>query len=102
MTAQSEIPPVTIPCLTAKSGERNGLRERYLPDYPQLHYKDKPGWLRFGYPLPYNSEALEAVRAAANGQMRWKLRNLLAIVKPKSPSAITSYRGALQIRPFGT
>lgn len=62
MTAQSEIPPVTIPCLTAKSGERNGLRERYLPDYPQLHYK--PCWLRFGYRLPYNSEALEAGSSA--------------------------------------
>lgn len=62
------------------------------------YYKDKPGWLRFGFPLSYNSDALEAllalatvgemrrpeyeaaidvVRRAADPQMRWTMRNSL-------------------------
>ncbi len=78
------------------SAERPGFRERFLAEHPELHYKDKPGWLRFGYPLSYNSDALEAlwalmrvgeaprdeyqpaidlVKAAADSEMRWTLRN---------------------------
>ncbi len=113
---------------TAKSSERDGLRERYLAEHPQLHYKDKPGWLRFGYPLSYNSDALEAlfaltlhdepmrdeyapalesVRAAADGQMRWKLRNsfngkMLADVEEKGqPSRWLTYRALRVLRHFG-
>lgn len=98
---------------------RQGLRERYLADHTVLHYKDKPGWLRFGYPLSYNSDALEAlfalmlhdeplraeyepaleiVRAAADAQMRWKLRTtfngkMLADVEEKGqPSRWLTYR----------
>ncbi|HEX9093513.1 MAG TPA: hypothetical protein VF902_05970 [Coriobacteriia bacterium] len=80
------------------SGERGGLRERFLAEHPDLHYKEKPGWLRFGYPLSYNSDVLEALRAlaaagearrleyepalevvasAADARMRWKMRNSL-------------------------
>jgi bacterioferritin (cytochrome b1) len=76
--------------------ERAGLRERFLAEHPELHFKEKAGWLRFGYPLSYNSDVLEAlwalmrigeppraeyqsgidvVREAADKQMRWKLRN---------------------------
>lgn len=74
------------------------LRDDFLADHPELHYKDKPGWLRFGYPLSYNSDAVEAlaalagageklrpeyahaldlVRSQADPQWRWKLRNSL-------------------------
>ncbi len=81
---------------SAPSSERPGMRERFLGEHPELHYKEKPGWLRFGYPLSYNSDILEAlwalsrigepprpeyadaidvVRSAADAQMRWKLRN---------------------------
>jgi hypothetical protein len=81
---------------SAKAAERTGLRERFLAEHPELHYKDKAGWLRFGYPLSYNSDALEAlcalrsvgetpraeyqpaidlVRATADKQMRWALKN---------------------------
>lgn len=104
---------------TARSGERTGLREQYLAGHPELHYKDKPGWLRFGYPLSYNSDALEAlwalvqlgepvreeyrpaieaVRSAATPDMRWKLRNsfngkMLADVEEKGrPSRWLTYR----------
>ena len=66
------------------------------PSTEPLHYGDKPGWLRFGFPLSYNSDALEAlaslaavgeprrpeyeaaiavVEAAADDQMRWTLQD---------------------------
>ena len=108
---------------SAPSGERAGLRERFLAEHPELHYKEKPGWLRFGYPLSYNSDALEAlwalmrvgesprpeyepaielVREAADKQMRWKLRNsyngkMIADVETKGePSKWLTLR-ALQV-----
>ncbi|MDO8846836.1 MAG: hypothetical protein Q7W51_00400 [Coriobacteriia bacterium] len=114
---------------TAKSSERDGLRERYLGEHPLLHYKEKAGWLRFGYPLSYNSDALEAlfalalhggparpeyepaldvVRAAADDQMRWKLRNtfngkMLADVEEKGqPSRWLTYRALRVLQHFGT
>ncbi len=80
------------------SAERHGLRERFLAEHPTLHYKDKPGWTRFGFPRSYNSDALEAllalagvgerpreeyhraielVRAQADSEMRWAMRNTL-------------------------
>ena len=37
----------------------------FIAEHPSLHYGPKPGWLRFGYPLSYNSDALEALRALA-------------------------------------
>jgi hypothetical protein len=83
---------------STKSDARTGLRETFRAKHPELHYKEKPGWLRFGYPLSYNSDVLEAlwaligvgeaprpeyeaaievVRRTADKQMRWKLRNTL-------------------------
>ncbi len=80
----------------AKAAEREQVRVRFLAEHPELHYGPKPGWLRFGYPLSYNSdvlealrglmavgepkrpeyeEALAAVRDAADSEMCWKLRN---------------------------
>ncbi len=81
---------------SAPASGRTGLRERFLADHPELHYKEKPGWLRFGHPLSYNSDALEALSAlaaageprrpeyepalalvekTADAHMRWTLRN---------------------------
>ncbi|MBI5231607.1 MAG: hypothetical protein HY876_05535 [Coriobacteriales bacterium] len=78
--------------------ERAGFRTRFLAEHPALQYGEKPGWLRFGYPLSYNSDALEAlaalaatgekprhayedaialVEASADDEMRWKLRTTL-------------------------
>lgn len=78
--------------------ERHGFREHFLAQHPDLHYGDKPGWLRFGFPLSYNSDALEALMAlaavgevrrpeyepaleivarTADPSMRWKMRNSL-------------------------
>jgi hypothetical protein len=82
---------------TAKPAMRRSVRETWLAEHPEpLVYGDKPGWLRFGFPLSYNSDALEAlaslvevgepmhaayepavdlVVSAADEQMRWKPRN---------------------------
>jgi hypothetical protein len=108
---------------SAPSSERAGLRERFLEEHKELHYKEKAGWLRFGFPLSYNSDALEAllsliaageqpreeyseatevVRAAADVQLRWKLRNsfngkMLADIEVKGqPSKWITLR-ALQV-----
>ena len=79
-----------------RAGDHGAYRERFLAEHPELHLEDKPGWTRFGYPLSYNSDALEAlwavaqageppraeyrpavdlVRQAADSNMRWILRN---------------------------
>jgi hypothetical protein len=108
---------------TAPAAERPGLRDRFLETHQTLHYGDKPGWLRFGFPLSYNSDALEALLAlAAVGEtrrpeyeaalaalsstadplMRWTLRNthngkMLADVEVKGqPSKWLTLR-ALQV-----
>lgn len=81
---------------TMPAAEREGYRERYLKDQPAPQSFPKPGWLRFGYPLSYNSdileslgalmltgetprpeyaEAIQVVRDSADGDSRWKLRN---------------------------
>lgn len=83
---------------SAPSDGRHGLRETFLNERPELHYKVKPGWLRLGYPLSYNSDvlevlaslmamgepvrpeysdALDTLAAAADSQMRWTLKNTL-------------------------
>jgi hypothetical protein len=77
------------------SKERPAARERFVAEHQPLHYDDKPGWTRFGYPLSYNSDALESlaalmavgepprpeyadavtlVRSSADEQLRWTLR----------------------------
>lgn len=83
---------------TAKAADREAVRQRFLAEHSPLVYGDKPGWLRFGYPLSYNSDALEAlvalaavgetkrpeyepaieaVAAAADENSRWAMRNTL-------------------------
>ncbi len=78
------------------AAEQRVFRDRFLGEHPTLHYKEKPGWLRFGFPLSYNSDALEAlsalaaagekprpeyaaaielVRSTADARMRWTMRN---------------------------
>jgi len=106
-----------------KPAERVGFRTSYLAKHPELHYAEKPGWTRFGYPISYNSDALEAlwalmrvgakpeaeyepalelVRKTADKQMRWSLRNtfngkmLADIEKKGQPSKWLTLR-ALQV-----
>ncbi len=113
---------------SAPAGQRSGLRERFLAEHPDLHYGDKPGWLRLGFPLSYNSDALEAllalaavgeprrpeyeaaiekVGAAADGQMRWTLRNthngkMIADVETKgAPSKWLTLRALQVLDHFG-
>jgi len=105
------------------AGQREGMRERFLAEHAELHYKEKAGWLRFGYPLSYNSDALEAlwalarvgeqpraeyepaielVRSKADKQMRWTMKNsfngkMLADIEAKGqPSKWITLR-ALQV-----
>lgn len=105
------------------SKERPAARDRFITEHQPLHYGDKPGWLRFGYPLSYNSDALEAlqalmavgetpreeyrtaieaVRSTADAQMRWKMRKsfngkMIANVEKKgAPSKWLTLR-ALQV-----
>ncbi len=107
----------------APAAQRPAARERFIEEHPELHYKEKVGWTRFGYPLSYNSDALEAlhalmgvgepmrpeyeaavelVRSTADEQMRWTLRNsfngkMLADVERKGkPSKWLTLR-ALQV-----
>lgn len=108
---------------SAPAGGRDGLLERFVAEHPDLHFGPKTGWLRFGYPLSYNSDVLEAlaalaahgepmrdeyaealavVESAADAQGRWKLRNtfngkMLADVEVKgAPSRWVTLR-ALQV-----
>lgn len=108
---------------TRPRGQMAEARERFIAEHAPLHYGDKPGWLRFGFPLSYNSDALEALLAlaavgevlrpeyepaleavenAADASMRWTLRNtfngkMLADVEKKGePSKWLTLR-ALQV-----
>jgi hypothetical protein len=108
---------------TTPASQRTGMRGQFLRQHPDLHYGEKPGWRRLGYPLSYNSDALEAlhalalagetpreeyqpaleiVKAAGDQQMRWTLRNslngkMLANVEAKgAPSKWLTLR-ALQV-----
>ena len=83
---------------TTRKAEHPVKRDDWIAEHGPLVYGPKPGWLRFGYPLSYNSDALEApwalmrvgepmrpeyeaalsvVRDAADEQMRWTLRTSL-------------------------
>ncbi len=112
----------------APTSERVEVRKRFLSEHPVLHYGEKPGWRRFGYPLSYNSDALEAltalaavgetlrpeyepaieaVAAAADGQMRWTMRNshngkMIADVEAKgAPSKWLTLRALQVLTHFG-
>lgn len=113
---------------SAKAPERPALRERFLAEHGAPHYGDKPGWLRFGFPLSYNSDALEAllalaahgeaplpeygpaldaVEAAADADMHWAMRSslngkMIADVERKgAPSKWVTLRALTALRHFG-
>lgn len=108
---------------SAAAAERAEIRARYIAENVPFTYGPKPGWLRFGFPLSYNSDALEAlvalksvgetwreeyapalgiVEAAADSNMRWSMRNtfngrMIADVEAKgAPSKWLTLR-ALQV-----
>jgi hypothetical protein len=109
------------------AAERLSYRDRFLSEHSPLHYKEKPGWLKFGYPLSYNSDVLEAlyalalhgepmrreyaeafaiVRDAADEQMRWTLRTtfngkmLADVEKRGQPSRWLTLRALLVMQHF--
>jgi len=106
-----------------RPAELPAVREQWLAEHGPLVYAEKPGWLKFGFPLSYNSDALESlaalaavgeparpeyepalefVRNTADSEMRWTLRNsfngkMLADVEAKGrPSKWLTLR-ALQV-----
>lgn len=81
---------------SGRAADRAERRTAFLAEHGPLHYQEKPGWLKLGYPLSYNSDALEALAAlaaagvpsqaddaaaialveqAADAASRWVLRN---------------------------
>jgi hypothetical protein len=113
---------------SAPAAERAGMRERFLAETPDLHYREKPGWLRFGFPLSYNSDTLEAllalaavgeprrpeyeaaiaaVESARGSDGRWRMRNshngkMIADVETKgAPSKWITLRALQVLRDFG-
>jgi hypothetical protein len=112
---------------SAPAAERDGIRERFVAEHAPLTYGPKPGWLRFGYPLSYNSDALEAlaalalhgeparpeyadaiavVRSAADAQGRWTLKTtfngkMLADIERKGePSRWLTWRALTVLEHF--
>jgi hypothetical protein len=112
-----------------KAGEVAAARETWISERGPLKYVDKPGWLRFGYPLSYNSDVLESlaalaavgerdrpeykpaldvVRAAGDARMRWTMRNsfngkIIADVETKGqPSKWLTLRALRVLRQFGS
>jgi hypothetical protein len=111
-----------------KPAEVPAIREQWLAEHGPLKYGDKPGWLRFGFPLSYNSDALESlaalavigeqmrpeyepalnlVRDTADSKMRWLLRNsfngkMVADVEKKGqPSRWLTLRALRVLKHFG-
>ena len=70
---------------TARKDAHRVTREEWIAEHGPLEYGPKPGWLRFGYPLAYNSDVLEALRALmAVGEVR----------RPEYEPAIAAVRDA--------
>lgn len=63
------LPPGTPRSISTKPEKRAAIREArnaYVADHGGLgELEDKAGWLRFGFPLHYNSDTLEAMVALA-------------------------------------
>jgi hypothetical protein len=103
-------------------------RQRFIQEHGEIECSEKPSWLRFGYPLHYNSDALEALTAlasvgekslpayapaldevveAADHDMRWRLRSslngkMIADVEEKGqPSKWVTLRALRVLRHFG-
>jgi hypothetical protein len=111
------------------AAEVEDYRTRFLAEHAPLTYGPKPGWLRFGYPLSYNSDALEAlhalalhgeparpeyepaleaVRSAADAESRWTLRTtfngkMRSDVEEKGqPSRWLTYRALVVLAHYTT
>jgi hypothetical protein len=63
-----------------------GQRERFLAEYGMGRRAPKPGWTRFGFPLNYNSDILEAMFAltAVGAPMSEALQKPLQVIRDKS------------------
>jgi hypothetical protein len=114
--------------LTVRKAELAETKAAFLEKHQPLEYREKKGWLRLGYPLSYNSDALdsllalaavgekrraeyqpaiEVVTQAADDRLRWKLGNtfngkMLADVETKGqPSKWVTLRALLALEHFG-
>lgn len=111
------------------AAQRRAGREEFIAEHSPIEYGDKPGWLRLGFPLTYNSDALEAllalarageawreeyepaieaVLASADEQMRWTLKTtfngrMIADVEVKgAPSKWLTFRALSVLAHFAT
>jgi hypothetical protein len=128
---------LSLPALHRKFAEEVGsrpkaemreARELFVAEHAPIEYGEKQGWKRFGFPLSYNSDALEALLAlaavgeprraeygpalqlvedAADDEQRWTMRNslngkMIADVECKGePSKWLTLRALTVLEHFG-
>lgn len=58
-------------------------RERYLKKYGRGENTPKPGWLKFGFPMHYNSNILEALAVLADAGVKYdeRMKSALDVLK---------------------
>ncbi|MBY9002002.1 MAG: hypothetical protein KGD64_13875 [Candidatus Heimdallarchaeota archaeon] len=61
-------------------------RSKFLEEYPSKVKVAKTGWIKFGFPLNYNSDILDTMRALASLGINYKpeMANALEIIKNKA------------------
>ena len=61
-------------------------RKKYLADHPNIEKIPKSSWMKFGFPLSYTSDALDAMRALASAEIPYHENMLpsLELIKEKS------------------
>ncbi|MCG3215811.1 MAG: hypothetical protein KAS63_03810 [Candidatus Heimdallarchaeota archaeon] len=61
-------------------------RSKYIEKYPNMKNIAKSGWIKFGFPLNYNSDALDAMRSLVSIDMKYtfEMESALELIKSKS------------------
>ena len=62
-----------------KVGYLRQKREQYLKKYGRGENTPKPGWLKFGFPMHYNSNILEALNVLADAGIKYEERMISAL-----------------------
>jgi hypothetical protein len=75
---------------TLKAERATEFHEAWIAEHGPLEYGPKPGWLRFGYPLSYNSDVLEALASlmAADEPMREEYEAAVAVVRETADASM--------------
>ena len=61
-------------------------RKKYFIDHPNMKYQPKASWLKFGFPLSYTSDALDAMRAFVYADIPFheNMQDSLNLIKEKA------------------